>query len=58
MKPNYYNILEECVAMGTSLGYQRAHKHDDKPHSMVIEEKIVVAIMEQINEKFIFETLP
>lgn len=58
MKPNYYKIIEDCIATGTSLGYERAHKHDDKPHSQVIEEKIITAIMEQINENFVFDTLP
>lgn len=55
MKPNFYKILTDCIATGTSLGYQRAHKHDDKPEIIVIEEKIIAAIMEQICENFTFE---
>lgn len=58
MKPNYYKLIEDCVATGTSLGYQRAHKHDDKPERAVLEEKIIEAIMQQISENFIFDTLP
>lgn len=58
MKPNYYKLIEDCVATGTSLGYQRAHKHDDKPERAVLQEKIIEAIMQQISENFIFDTLP
>jgi hypothetical protein len=58
MKPNYYKIIQDCVETGTSLGYQRAHKHDDKPERVVLEEKIIEAIMQQISENFIFDTLP
>ncbi len=58
MKPNYYKIIEDCVAYGTAQGYQRAHKHDDKPERVVIQEKIIEAIMQQISENFIFDTLP
>ena len=58
MKPNYYKIIEDCIATGTSIGFQRAHKHDDKPERVVIEEKIISAIMEQMNENFIFDTPP
>jgi len=58
MKPNYYKIIEDCVANGMALGYQRAHKHDDKPECAVLGEKIIEAIMQQISENFIFDTLP
>lgn len=58
MKPNYYKIIEDCIATGTSLGYARAHKHDDTPERVVLEEKIIAAIMEQITENFVFDTLP
>jgi hypothetical protein len=58
MKPNYYKIIEDCVATGTSLGYARAYKHDNNPNIGVIEEKIIEAIMQQISENFIFDTLP
>jgi len=58
MKPNYYKIIEDCIATGTSLGYERAHKHYDSCERVVLVEKIIVAIMEQITENFIFDTLP
>ena len=58
MKPNYYKIIEDCVTYGTAAGYQRAHKHGDKPNVSTIEEKIIEAIMQQISENFIFDTLP
>ena len=55
MKPNYYKIIEDCIATGTSLGYARAHKHCDTPERVVLEEKIIAAIMEQISENFTFD---
>ena len=58
MKPNFYKILTDCIETGTALGYQRAHKHTHDPDAEVIQDKIKDAIMEQISENFIFDTLP
>jgi hypothetical protein len=56
MKPNYYLIISDCVEKGIALGFDQAHKHVDNPTSFVIKEKIDSAIMELINEYFIFES--
>lgn len=56
MKANYYKILNECIDTGISIGYTRAHKHTDDPGEFIIQEKIHDAIMELINENFIFNT--
>jgi hypothetical protein len=58
MKPNYYKIIEDCVASGVAIGYISAHKHEDKPDRSVLKENIIEAIMDQISNKLIFDTLP
>lgn len=56
MKANYYKIISDCIDNGISLGYNRAHKHTSEPEDFVIKEKISDAIMELINENFIFDS--
>lgn len=57
MKPKTINVLEMCIDTGVSLGYNRAHKHDDNPSEEVIKDKIREAIMNEIYEWFDFEDL-
>lgn len=42
---------------GAALGYNRAFKHSSDPTEYVIKEKIYDAIMELINENFIFDNI-
>jgi hypothetical protein len=54
MKPNYYQIIRECVETGTRHGVSRAHKHTDDPPYDVIETCVQDAIMLEITTKFSF----
>jgi hypothetical protein len=55
MRPNFYKILDDCVESGVELGYRRAHKYYDVPPESAVKEFIHNAVMDQINELFIFE---
>jgi hypothetical protein len=57
MKPDTYKLLEQCIEIGTALGLQRAHKHNDNPTAEDYEAKIHAAIMEQICEWFHFDDI-
>jgi hypothetical protein len=54
MKPNYYQIIKECVETGCRHGVSRAHKHTDDPPYDVIETCVQDAIMMEIVNKFHF----
>jgi hypothetical protein len=54
MKPNYYQIIKECVETGTRHGVSRAHKHTDDPPYDVIETCVEDAIMLELTNKFNF----
>jgi len=56
MKPNYYQIIKECVETGTRHGVSRAHKHTDDPPYDVIETCVQDAIMCEITSKFNFSS--
>ncbi len=57
MKPNYYQIIQECVERGVEAGYQRAFKHSDSPDESVIKEEIERYVMLDICSYFNFESL-
>tara|TARA_R110000868_G_scaffold221566_1_gene473309 strand:+ start:80 stop:280 length:201 start_codon:yes stop_codon:yes gene_type:complete len=54
MKPNYYQIIRNCVEIGCRHGFSRAHKNTDDPPYDVIEICVQDAIMFEITSKFIF----
>lgn len=51
-KPNAYKILTECVERGIQGGWNRAHKHTDKPTEEHIKEQIEYYIMLEISDYF------
>ena len=55
LKANTYAILEECIEIGINGGWNKAHKHTDKPKEEYIKEQILHYIMLQICEKFKFD---
>lgn len=55
MKVREYLLLQRCVEMGVSLGYNRAFKYADEPSEDIIKENIVDAVMNEISNWFIFE---
>jgi hypothetical protein len=57
MKPKIIPLLEECIEAGLQIGYNRAHKHIDKPFEEQIWEQQQSAIMGEIFERFDFEEL-
>lgn len=57
MRPDSYKLLDMCVENGINLGYRRAYKHNDNPSEEVLKEQIQIAIMNEISEWFIFESI-
>jgi hypothetical protein len=57
MKANYYKLISDCVENGIAVGYRRAFKHTSEPEEFVVKERINDAIMELINENFIFDNI-
>lgn len=55
MKPRVYNILSECIELGTESGYRRAFKNTDSPSEDHIIENIHREILNKICEYFTFE---
>lgn len=52
LRPRAYDVLDDAVTAGTTLGWNRAHKHDDKPQPPAIRAAIVDAIMTELVERF------
>lgn len=57
MVANEYKIMCDCVERGTDRGFERAHKHDDKPSEEHIKQCISDAIMLEICENFVFKDI-
>jgi hypothetical protein len=54
MKPNYYQIIKNCVETGCRLGVSRAYKHTEDPAFDHIETCVYDAIMIELTDKFNF----
>lgn len=57
MKPKFLPLLERCIGDGLERGYNRAHKHTDKPTEQQICQNQFDAILADIFEAFDFEEL-
>lgn len=55
MKPDIYRILAMAVRDGASIGYYRAHKHNENPDEERVIDAIEEATMAQICQWFKFE---
>lgn len=53
-KVDVYRLLSECVERGIQGGWNRSHKHTDKPSEDLIKEEIERYVMLQIDEYFRF----
>lgn len=52
MIPRTVPVLEMAIESGVSLGYARAHKHDDNPSPQRIRELICESVMTELYEWF------
>lgn len=50
-----YSRLSKCVESGISGGWNKAHKHTDKPSEEDLKEQIHNYVMLNINEEFQFK---
>ena len=57
MKANDYKVIEMCVELGVDIGWNRAHKHDDKPGEEYIKSCICDAVEFQIAEYYHFNEI-
>ena len=57
MKPKTLPVLEMCIETGTTVGWNRAFKHNDNPSEDVIRQAIASAIMHELYEWFDFEEI-
>lgn len=48
-------VLERCVETGIRLGLNRARKHQEAPTEADVVQAIQRAVMEEVEEWFIFE---
>ena len=55
MKARDGMVLERCVETGIKLGLNRARKHQEAPTEAEVVQAIQRAIMEEVEEWFIFE---
>lgn len=51
-----YPVMAAAIEIGVSRGWRRAHKHVDKPEEYDILAAIENAIMEEIDERFEFDS--
>lgn len=56
MKVLERDIISRAIEEGIELGWNRAHKHFDRPTPPVIKDSIDNAIWECLDEVIIFET--
>ena len=57
MKPKTLPVLEMCIETGTTVGWNRAFKHNDNPSEDVIRQAIASAIIHELYEWFDFEEI-
>jgi hypothetical protein len=55
LKPKTYPILLQAIEEGVFHGYNRAHKHVEKPDEILLVECIVKTTMEAILDWFDIE---
>lgn len=55
MKPRFRPVLERTLEEGINLGYNRAHKHVDRPTEQGLKSAILDAIMLCIEEQFVLD---
>lgn len=57
LRPKSYPVLLQAVEEGVLHGYNRAHKHVDKPDEVLLVDSIVKYTMQSILEWFEIETV-
>jgi hypothetical protein len=57
MKPNYYQIIKDCVEAGCRRGVSKAFKHTEDPSYDDIETSVHDSIMIEITGKFTFDSI-
>ena len=55
MKVRMYELIQECVENGVSIGFNRAHKHTDTPTDENLQNSIIDSVMMEICERFSFD---
>ena len=55
MKARDSLALERCIEVGIKLGLNRARKHQEAPTEAEVVQAIQRAVMEEVEEWFIFE---
>ena len=58
MRAREYPLAEKCVETGLLVGWNRAHKHVEKPSPEAICEAQCQEVMNELCEAFDFEPLP
>ena len=55
MRPRIYPILCRCVEDGVAYGWNRAHKHTDKPSPDDTKDAVVQSVLSELCEAFAFD---
>lgn len=56
MRVKSYRVLQRALEEGFEWGWQRAHKHTDKPTEAMIRENVLREIGNAIDEVFHFDS--
>ena len=51
-----YSLMQNAIEIGVTRGWRRAHKHTDTPDELCICDAIENAILEEIDERFEFDS--
>ena len=51
-----YSLMQNAIEIGVTRGWRRAHKHTDTPDELCICAAIENAILEEIDERFEFDS--
>jgi len=55
IKVKAYPVFQRALGEGIEIGWNRAHKHTDKPEPSEIKEYIFNEVMNCVHEFFIFD---
>jgi hypothetical protein len=54
MTPKFHLVLEQCIEVGITRGYNRAYKHNENPTPEHVQDCIHQCIMGELYEWFDF----
>lgn len=50
-----YDLFEQAVESGVAYGYNRAHKHTERPSEETIKNEIIRSVMSSLDELIVWD---